>query len=451
MRWLVSLGIAIVLVGCYRRHEGEGGGPTARDDASRRDGGSVEPPRRDGGSTPPARRDGGSDGETPLPPESFEDPGPDARPSDDPEAAGWGDRPDLDPDEPCCEPVGAPVDIPFADAPWGIPAIEWNGDGWGVLYPREASAFQQLDRDGARVGPVRDLAQRAATGEDLGFEWAAGRFFAVLPGELPGENLVGLLDRRGVRAVDWVDRGTIYGVAFVYHHYRWIALRRSRGRRGLGAVEVVELDPRLDEVAAVTAVEGDDLRMRPTPVGVVGLKSRAVGFVGEGATLRTYVIEVPVARPLQELEPVTLESAPGTLTARATRLRDRAVLVQGPQDGVRGAVVEVDAFTGTLARHPWPASLPSAWGQEEINGAAGLDVHDLVAACANYTDAAGGTGPGVLLRLLGPDGEVVGAPVIVEEGAYGCSVGTDGARVFVAWPRRGSGAVRVQAYRVRGG
>lgn len=443
--WTLAIVAALAAGGCYRRHTG---GERAVD-AGRAD--AAAPIGRDGAS--PGGRDAAVDAEVPLPIEPVDDPGPGGRPSDDPAAQTWGDPPDLDPDDPCCEPDGAPIDIPFADAPWGIPAIEWNGDGWGVLYPREDAAFQELARDGARVGAVRRLGPTGATGEDLGFEWAGGRFFTILPTAEPGVNLVGLLDRRGVLAGRWVSRGNLVSVAFVDREARWLALRSERGPDGPGAAVVVELDDRLEEVGSETLASGT-VRHRPRPGPVVGLKSRAVAFIGgppdeAGAhPLLVFAIGVPVPGSITTVGVISLEN--DASWTRATRLRDRAVFVQGPDGDRRGAVVLVDPFEGTSELRPWPARTPSVWGTELFWGAVGVDTHDVVATCSNYTSTPDGPGHGALLRLFGADGAPLGAPVIVAANVSGFSVGSDGGRVLVAWPRSADGVVRVQAYRLRG-
>ncbi len=439
---------SVVAVGCYQRHAA-GSAPAASTDAGDRDAGGLGGARDAG---PPVRSDAGTDAEVPLSPVPVATVGPDGRPSDDPSAGGWGDPPDLGPGDPCCEPIGDPIDIPFSDAPWGIPAIEWNGDGWGVLYPREDAGFQELDRDGARIGPVRRLGRMAVTGEDLGFEWAGGRFFAVLPTEEPGVSMSGLIDRRGVRAAGWVDRGNVLSVAFVDHMRRWIAFRQERGPDGLGAAVVVELDDRLVEVNAETLVTGSG-RYRARPGPIVGLKSRTVAFLAgpEDAsgrpTLAMFVVGVPVRGSIRALEPIPLETSAGW--ARAARLRDRAFYVQGPDGDRRGGVVIVDPFAGTSELSHWPERVPAAWGSELIYGAVGVDGRDVVAACGIYSSTPDGPGHGALLRLFGADGAPLGAPVVVEEDVEACSLGSDGDRIFVAWPRPRSGAVRVQGYRLR--
>ncbi|MCA9607144.1 MAG: hypothetical protein KC619_16170 [Myxococcales bacterium] len=432
---LSSFLLSTLALGCYARHV-----PTPPLAA---DAGRVE---RDAGTDA-----GGVDAEVPLPWERTEDPGPDARPSDDPSARDWSHPPELEPDEPCCEPVGAPVDVPFSPAPWGIPAIAWNGAGWGLLYPRETTAFQALDPTGALEGPLRFYRDRppSETGEDLGFDWAAGRYFTILLESVDDtpRTVVGLLDRRGVIATPFTDLGPVRAAGFVDHRSRWMAVRREPDGFGSRRVAVMELDLVLRPIGEAVAFEGDG-----SPLGVVGLKSRAVAFVlTAGNTIRAWELTPPIEASLgpgvafPELAPVSDYTG-----LRVTRLRNRAVVVQAPSAAGPGSIATYDPFEHDARLHAYPVEGTSPFGRESARGAAGMDEIGVIATCTVFhrEDGSGG----VLLRVLGAEGEAIGAPVIVEErpaASDACAVGATGDAIMFAWPRAASGAVRVQRFRLR--
>lgn len=413
---------ALALAGCHRSH--------GRSERATDAGGAATPGDAGRGV------DASADAAVALPRGPVDDPGPDARPSDEPEAAEWEAAPDLDPDAPCCDPAGAPTDIPIGRDPVGDVALEWNGDGWGLLYasisPRPA--FQELTRDGAAVGPLRRF---DVTGLGARLVWSGGRFGTLVVREGGGEqdSVFALLDRRGVVDAGWTDLSSSLPaigarLARVDHRDRWIVVQSH-----FGPVRAVEIDAAARVVGAAEIADRGNERS-----DVVGLKSRAAAFWRTNDGLFARALTLPI--DAVDTPVVHVTSAPTDQLA-STRLRDRAVVISEGEGVGEALVGTFDPFTGETTEARVALARIGATPGDVV----GLDVPGLLAMC---TVDHGAGDIGVELRVFLPDGTLVGAPVRVGEDARAnCAVGAQGDTIFVAWPRRYDGVVRVQGYRLR--
>lgn len=437
--FVVALVVALGATGCYRRHgelppDAAGG---RRDGGVARDAGGV-------GSTRPDAGPGRDAGEAPLP-RDFEDPGPDARPSDDGGGAGWRDDPDLDPDGPCCDPLGPPVDIVVGDEAYGDVDLDFADEGWGVLYADidHGAAFQALTLDGVLDGPTRSYPEVQAVGARLA--WGEDRFGALVVREGSGDQdtALALLDRRGVRAAGWTDlvphlpMPTPRGArpARVAYLDRWLVVSFT-SPPGEGVV-ALEID------GAAQVVGRADVAPRATErAQVVGMKSRGVVFwrTGDDTFARTLTV------PLAELatEPIRLgDQWPGDLVA--ARFRDRsAVLSLAPlHDGGGWWFALFDPFTDEAEVH-WVPNDGHPIGLASRMTA--LDDAGLLAFCATLPTPEGG----LTVQLITPEGAPVGAPLeVMDDAGHTCALGAQGDRLYVAWARPRLGTVRVQGYALR--
>ncbi len=152
------LALAVVaLPGCYLFHGIEGAGSSIDAGSMRAD--AVRPPSIDASDPPvsdagPARdeRDTATpDSGPPLPRAPEPDPGPDGRPSDDPD--DWVDPPDLGADEPCCV-LGDPVLVTSREAGTSLryepPLVAWRPGRWALAVTRYFERSEGTARLGSR-------------------------------------------------------------------------------------------------------------------------------------------------------------------------------------------------------------------------------------------------------------------------------------------------------------
>lgn len=220
--------------------------------------------------------------------------------------------------------------------------------------------------------------------------------------------MVGLLDRRGVIATSFVDLGPVRAAGFVEHGNRWIAVRREPDGFGSRRIVAMELDLVLRPQGEVIAFEGD-----ARPLGVVGLKSRAVAFALSGRdVIHAWELTLPIGgAPGSGRAFPALPRPSDSVSLRVTRLRDRAVVVQAPSDDSPGALATYDPFEGVVELHTYPVDGGSLFGSESARGAAGMDEAGVIVTCSVFRRDDGG---GVLLRVLGAGAESIGLPVVVE-------------------------------------
>ncbi len=418
----VSRSIAIVIVvalasGCYRSH---GAAPDPADAA--RDSSVVRPDSAralDAGLLPD---------EPPL------DPGPEARPSDDP-ARDWRDPPAPDESGPCCAPVTDTIAIPIGDIAIGDVDIEWNGEGWGVGYAAigQGVLFQELASSGARVGEMRQLTHDGAWG--IALDWSGGRFAVVMSreGDGPQTSAIAIVDRRGTIAAGWTPLELARGasVAHVSHRDRWLIA--STG----GTIDAVDRDARLVGRTTIESARGSE---RPS---LVGLKSRAVMFFhGPEGVSSAIVYPMLMHDPsvlLVGREPPDDVIAEGDLLA--TRLRDHAIAVL---TGLATRLLIVDPFAGETTTVEMP---PLPVGTVPSGDLIGIDELDLLALCVPTPS---GESRSIDLHLFGRDGAHRGAPVVIESSdslyMQRCALGWDGERLFVAWNVYHDEVVRVRGY-----
>ncbi|RLB54056.1 MAG: hypothetical protein DRJ42_10155, partial [Deltaproteobacteria bacterium] len=150
---LTSFALSLLLLpGCYLGHGNES------------DAGAPAPTPRDSAADSDIGRDASSDG-APLPADPDPDLGPDARPSDYPEADDWRMPPRIGAEDPCCV-MEEPVVIADEDESFergihwrGGLAVEWGAGRWAVAtqgFEREtlssSTTLFELAPDGRRYG-----------------------------------------------------------------------------------------------------------------------------------------------------------------------------------------------------------------------------------------------------------------------------------------------------------
>lgn len=427
MNGILILASAALTLSCYASHSIEERADAGED-------GGARPSLPDLGG-----RDAGTpDAEVPLPPEPVPDPGPDGRPSDDEGADDWEEPPTLDPEDPCCLSLGEPQEIRHGRDTWGHLMMEWNGDGWGVLWSSRFSAFQPLDRDGSPVGPIRWLGVGALGGN---LHWSGGRYGTLIAGagDDPQDKVFALLDARGVRATPWTDLWahlpSIHArLARVEHMNRWLVVEGYDS-----PLNVVELD---GEGVIVDHRELEPM-VRAAGVKVVALKSRAVVFSRLPEHAAAHVLTVPIAE--STIDPVILSEDDVGGGGAAARLRDAAVWLTNRDATGRGDLFVFDPFDGAAEHHTIDRL-------GRMRAMAGVDRYDLLAVCTRGDDP--DEPDGLALTLFDRSGQQVGRSVGLTSGerTFGqCAIGVDGDRLFVAWNDYHRQRLLVHGFRIRSG
>lgn len=417
--------VAVVLGGCFQAH----------------DGGPATPVADVGESAVPVDPLPDWPEDEPLPGDPEPDLGPDARPSDYPDAADW--EPPSAPVD-CCD-LGEPVLVEPA-VPSSLPAgigggplqVEWASVGWGVFLIRgvetdEEMGLVRLAPEGAVVADARALGPAGVS--FFRARWAAGRYGLVAREGVRSTGIggsgwrdppglrFGLYDGRGApdgARVDLVTeedgRGTLLGLDVVYlaHGDRWL---------------VMLADQTLLTVSSVGAdgLEGTQiLSERPASGQMVGLRSRAAIVTGPEGAIRTEMfgllsfgwppedrleVNLPAGRPI------------GTVALRDTVV----VFLRSPTDDHANSAVVVDPFEGEVVSSSRPWTAPTTGG-----GALTTDAkRGRIGRC--FTDDAGV----VYFQLHAHDGLPLTEPIVVAEPTqldnWGCSIGFDGSRYLVAW------------------
>jgi hypothetical protein len=453
---LLSLAFSLVMASCYRSHGlGNGDGGVRRSDAAPVDASAADTGPADTGSPPV--RDSGTDV---LPPEPDPDLGPDARPSDYPEAMGWEDPdPSAYPaDESCCTLIGEEQTLEMGgEEGVGTVALDWNGREWGLLY---------VGRDRAVFVPLRPLGEPGThrllppSGGGLfgDIAWGGGRFgVSVGTGSSADMATFMLVDERGTLASEVTTIPSVYGatMARMTHLDRW-AVAGTGMIRGGRATQLA-----LHELDGSARVAGAPALFEPStgysvPPALVGLKSRMVVFyvgwpVYPGIVASTFTTPFS-ASPIDGHE--VFEEAGGCL--EGSHFRNNALVsVGGPDGAVRMAAF--DPFDGVVTARGSIPGRPLAPGALDRVGLGASDGKGLVAVCV---PTGGSIGPPALdldppavikLYLFGPDLEPLGLPIDVGQmddvAAFGCEVGFSDDNILVAWWDERVPVVHVRAVR----
>lgn len=468
--YIAVLALAVIMTGCFARHSvatdsGVGDPADSSSGDTRSPGDTGSPPIRDAspGVADAAPWDASLEGPPPLPAEPELDLGPDARPSDYPEADGWSDPdPARFPDgEPCCTPVGDEHTLEMGgDGGLANVALEWNGRQWGLLYTdSNRTVFVPLEPLGA-PGTHRRLPPRLSFWGDLA--WGAGRFGVAVSTEA-GEHdatytaTFMLLDERGALASEMILLSPAYRVAMarMTHRDRWAAawVGGSMGSRGNTLVQEMDADARwLGEPLALPTDRGT---FEPQ---LVGLKSRIVLFYSprgdDGREVTARVLTTPFAE--SPVEEVVVFDGSTSNQLGATAFRNVALVSDIRRgDGFR-RVAAFDPFLGAVtARATIPIGAGADSIQTDYTGLGASDTRGLVALCLSTTAEPSPASPDtpvfVNLFLFGPNLEQLGEPVVVaeiEEGhRVGCEVGFSGDAILVAWWSWSRPVVHVRAFR----
>lgn len=368
--------------------------------------------------------------------------GPDARPSDYPEAGDWRDADPsaLGEGDPCCELVGDPVVLDGPGGTGGPPVVEWNGGGWGVAWP---AGFRSLDPLGEPLGTMVSIAG-ASRYTSVALNWGNGRYaVAATASEWPTRRAeVLMLDADGRILVGPTDLGAELDepdIARQSHGHGWVIVYNvdDEGERGDVLANWVEDDATL----------GGEPRQVGSGFGarVVGLRSRtSVAWLQtDGVWHRSFAWpEVEdAAPPARVIEMGAYEDS----SIEAVAYRDLTVVAA--MDGGDVLVVLVDPWTAETVAGPNAVAVSSL--SDRRPGAAAVDERGYLGLC--YAAGSGTEEEGISFVLVGPDATAWGEAVPVVEhlrSAFGCAVGWSGEEFLVAWVEAALEDNRILAQRV---
>ncbi len=420
----------LLLPGCYLRHGLEG------------DAGSPPPTPRDSAADTHVGRDASSDGGA-LPTEPDPDLGPDARPSDYPEADDWDDPPVIAEGDPCCV-LGEPIRVVEEDEGINLglrePArIAWGAGRWAVLTGRTIdemgeivprAAVLLLEREGTRIGAAHVLDLEPSGYDDI--RWAEGRWAVATMGgrsEDHSATVYGRLYDRDFRpAGDIVELGRALNegtrgpaLARLTHGDRWVALRDDFGRLGISPFHERGTDP------ATTAA---GVALDTYTLCAVGMRSRIAVLTPHppGSPVPNELLALGGGPEYRELGRIQLESR-FAYHAVVTALRD-LVVVAGVEDG-RTTVEVLDPFALTSVGEAGVLTSTTSRPFRAAVDLAGSSKLGVAGAC--YVVDADGEFR-VDFQLVGPDGRLHGQAVeIAQPYLANCTVGSDDLGFLVAW------------------
>jgi hypothetical protein len=435
MRGSASLLLATVFAGCGARSRAPG------EDGIGLDGDA------DADTDTDADVDADTDSVTDTGGEGDLDLGPDARPSDYPEADDWhdSDPSKIGAGEPCCDLVGDAVELDGPQNASGPPVVAWNGEGWGVAWP--PIAFRSLDPLGTPLGDVVMVSNNWTV---LALEWGYDRYAVAA-----GGSVVGMLDRSGTLMTDLTGLGEAVGspdVARYTHGNGWVVAYVDER----GSYDYYDSEIRVLWASNEAETDGTSYLVGPGAgyrgPRVVGLRSRAsvVWPTDDGVWHRSFRWpEVESANPEQPVlaAPIHVDGS-----IEAVAYRDYTVVAA--MDGRDVYVVVVD---------PWEDAVvggPEVVGDSPISdrrpGLAAVDERGYLGLC--FEDGPGpygggaGSDDGVSFALVGPDATRWGEAVEVVgdlRNIGGCAVGWSGEDFIVVWWEAGLADNRILARRVR--
>jgi hypothetical protein len=409
--------------------------------------GDPPTPAHDAGG--PSLVDAGLPPADPLPAEPDPDLGPDARPSDYPDADDWEDPPDIPEDAPCCE-LGEPILITSRDEGRVLahepPSIAWGPGRWGLLATQQMFAPEwehdpravvfELAADGTSLGPPVVLDRETDRAGVI--RWAEGRWAVAVSGASLGADVrewhAQLFDRDLRPASEWIALGPArvfqIDLARMTAGDRWVAMRNDR----TGLARTPFSDRGADRVAVRAQPMG-------TTLDAVGMRSRVVVLLGQSeGGVRNEVFALGAPPSYTMFGPLRLRTQYESQAALAA-VRDRVVAV-----GIEGGVARVEALDPfTLVEATSPRSLGDATESDHAMfaiDAAGSSKHGLAGVCWGVGE--GGPDGGrdatnaIDFRLVGPDGVPRGRAVRIVEGTFrggmvNCSVGSDDEGFLVSW------------------
>ncbi len=393
-----------------------------------------------------ADADSDTDGELDL--------GPDARPSDYPEAANWTDAdPAAIEGEPCCELVGGPVQVDDAETHSRAGLVGWNGDGWGVVWTASwtgadgALLFQALDQDGLRVGPTA----QTATGHHSGafdLEWGWDRYGVSIYTPREDFNAITMLGAGGESLTDFTlldADATTPSIARYRHGDGWVVTYAREIEGYESPLEVIWVN---DD----GSIEGD-----PKPLGtsisaaapVVGLASRAasVWAGSSGIQFRSFTWPDVESEPADFtiLAMPTIEDTTPDLVA----YRDYAAVAV--DNGDEATVMLVDPWEDRVVAGPGAIGTCDGTNSGAVVRLVPAEERGFLGACwlSRYPRMADMVGE-ISFGLVGPDATPWGEPIVVasEPNVGGCAAGWNGQEFLVLlWRHREDSSVWVQRIR----
>lgn len=388
------------------------------------------------GSDGDADSDPGGDADADL------DLGPEARPSDYPEANDWVDTDPstLGEGEPCCELVGGAVQMDDDQTSGGPPDVAWSGGGWGVLWGgQDGLTFRALDELGIAAAPPVVIDGDAT--RYVAIASAEGRYGVVASSSTFGGALgrVGIIDAAGSLLAGVTNLNGEVGdpdIARYSHGNGWIEVHRVRGDSSTDYDSVWVGDD---------AVAGDPVRIERTADGgggaprVVGLRSLAsfVWASADGVWSRSVAWpDTDAARPAWRV--LQMATSEDTILAAAA-YRD-SVAVAGVESTLQLALLD-----------PWADEVvagPTVLADDTYYDAGGpgiAPVEELgyLGVCYAITGAGPDGGTGLVFALVGPDADPWGERVTITTGQRnigGCAAAWSGVEFLVAWWQSGGDA-----------
>lgn len=437
-------------MGCYEHHTvaSEGGSDARATDAGRRDApspdsGGVDASTRDGAiaDTGPRLFDG-----APFPDAEEGPVAPGERPSDDPSADDWLPSPPAS-DDPCCT-VGEIVGIDTLEDQGGVPAIAWNGNGWGVAwnsfrdFTYHQLAFRSLSETAEPIGSVSFFEGFAGT--PRGLAWANGRYGLLVT----NSSVLAVLDRDGLpRTALSLDRFHDGALSRYVNAHAWVVATVDEEND----TRLAMYDDSLREVGRSYAL-GETMPLDRWSIDMVDMRSRFVVLQAapSGVWIRTY--EGPdldvIDERLREMDfGAPRGGVPSSSTLMGSRLRDQ-VMTAFIERGSLWAM-SVDPWTHELGEPTELVEVRHAYNP----GVAGDDKQGVAGIC--FIDGgADGNPDEVWFAAVNTSGQMVGAPVRIAtelDFAAACDVAAgDAGEFFVIWwaatgrtPRHGVLGARV--------
>ncbi len=350
--------------------------------------------------------------------------GPDARPSDYPEADEWTNTENtLDADDPCCELVGEPIplDASAAGRPPAI-AVDWNAAEWGVAFT--PLGFQAIDS----LGNPIDIPNWTAAGFDhVRMTWGFDRYGAAID-DFRSDGQIVLLDREGDAVTDIValdPDARLPDLAWHTHGQGWVVSYCDDAGR-VGAVWM-DADSALGEAASIGT---GALSYRSRPLSVVALRSRAaVAWSTEGGVLfRSFAgREAADAPPEWEVSPQDSQ-------VDAAAYRDSVALALADVNYASSLdVVLVDPWTDEIVAGPQTVTRDVFQANAAIVAA---EERGFLGICHSSIMLDGAGGERIDVLLVGPDATSWGGSVLVREGLAhqrGCAIAWSGAEFLVVY------------------
>ena len=373
-----------------------------------------------------------------------EDLGPDARPSDYPEAGDWIDTdPSALGDDPCCSLIGAPQQLDYETLAGGVPDLAYNGSGWGVLWGDSAGGlvFRSLDPMANPLTPPISVYDRSFA--FVAIESAGGRYAVVSSSRQGPGGVFGTVDDTGAVLSGMSDIGGEVDhpdVARYAHGGGWVEVHRVEADQGTSYEARWIGDD---------AVIGDPVRIETTPDSGGGA-ARVVGL----SSIASFVWAADDAVSSRSVSwPDTATAAPSFRVFEMSTSEDTILGAAAYRDTV--AVAGIDEQLHFALLDPWTSEVvaePTILADRASYDAGGpgvapVDERGFLGVCyATPTAPSGGESggtAGLSFVLVGPDAEPWGEPISVTAGQRnigGCAAAWSGSEFLVVWSTAGGDA-----------